>query len=415
MKILFNLAFKSLLNRRLTVFLTVISLTLSITLFLSIDKLRLGTKSSFFGNVKSGDLILGSRSGEVQLLLYSLFQIGSPTNNISWDSYKEVSRNPEIEWMIPISLGDSHKQFRVMGTTTEYFKKFSYRKNKKLEFKIGNPFNETFDVVIGNDVAKILKYKLEDDIIIAHGIASQSLHDEFPFKIKGILKKTGTPTDRLVLVSLEALEAIHKDWQSGSRIPLQKSKTKGNIINLNLEPKEITAAIIKIKSPIKVFKIQREINNYETEPLKAIIPGIALTKLWQIVSITENIMLSISTMVIISSIIGLVAILYSTLSGRRKEMALLRIVGASPKTIFFLMMLESLMISVFSIFFSLLLVQIFSIIIFPILDYKYGIYLEHKLFNIKDFYFLTLVLISSLIVSIFPSIQAFKRSINDGV
>ena len=97
MKILVNLAFQSLLSRKITVFLTMISLTVSIVLFLSIDTLRLGAKKSFFGNVKSGDLILGSKSGEIQLLLYSLFQIGSPTNNISWDSFQEISLYSEIE------------------------------------------------------------------------------------------------------------------------------------------------------------------------------------------------------------------------------------------------------------------------------------------------------------------------------
>ena len=112
---------------------------------------------------------------------------------------------PEIDWIIPISLGDSHKQFRVMGTTKKYFEKFSYRKDKKLQFQSGIYFEDTFDVVIGSDVAEILNYKLDDNIIIAHGIASQSLHDEFPFKIKGILKKTGTSTDKLVLV----LSLIH--------------------------------------------------------------------------------------------------------------------------------------------------------------------------------------------------------------
>ena len=162
MKVLFNLAFQSLLNRKVTVFLTIISLTVSLVLFLSIDTLRLGAKKSFFGNVKSGDLILGARSGEVQLLLYSLFQIGSPTNNISWESFKEISKKPEIDWVVPISLGDSHKQFRVMGTTKEYFNKFSYRKGKKIEYLSGKNFEKTFDVVIGYDVAKVLNYKLED-------------------------------------------------------------------------------------------------------------------------------------------------------------------------------------------------------------------------------------------------------------
>ena len=302
-----------------------------------------------------------------------------------------------------------------MGTTTKYFEKYTYRKNQKLQYKSGTYFKNTFDVVIGSDVAKILNYKLEDDIIIAHGISSQSLHEEFPFKIKGILKKTGTSVDRLVLVSLEALEAIHKDWKTGSKLPSKIKNKKEQIDKQNLTPNEITAAVIKLKSPITIFKIQREINNYDLEPLQAIIPGIVLTKLWQIVSVTENIMLAISTLVIISSIIGMLAIIYSTLNSRRKEMALLRIVGATPKNIFTLMMLEAFFISFFSILLSITLVELSSFIFYPILDRKFGIFLEQNLLGIREIYFLTLVLLSSLLVSIFPSIQAFKKSINDGI
>ena len=415
MNILFKLAIKSLLSRKVTVLLTILSLTLSISLFLSIDTLRLAAKKSFFNNVKSGDLILGSRSGEIQLLLYSLFQLGGPTNNISWDSYKIISKKPEIDWIVPISLGDSHKQYRVMGTNLDYFDKFSFRNDKKLEFEKGTHFINIFDVVIGYNVAKSLNYKLGDNIIIAHGISSQSLHDEFPFKIKGILKKNGTSTDRLVIVSLEALEAIHKDWKSGFRIPNKTIRNFKDINKLNLEPNEITAAIIKIKSPIKIFKLQREINNYENEALQAIIPGLVISKLWQIVSVTENIMLSISVMVIVSSIIGMMAILYSTLNGRMKEMALLRIVGASPTTIFGLMLLESLIISVTSIFISVLFIQIISLSIFPFLDQTLGIYLEHKFLSIRDLFFLTLVLLFSLLISVFPSIKAYKKSVNNGI
>ena len=414
MNMFFQLAFKSLLHRKITIFLTIISLTLSISLFLSIDTLRLGAKKSFFGNVKSGDLILGAKSGEIQLLLYSLFQIGSPTNNISWESYNNFTKHKDVSWTIPLSLGDSHKQFRVLGTNNNYFEYFSYRKNKKLEFEHGKKLNDIFDVVLGSDVAKILNYDLNDSIVIAHGISSQSLHDEFPFKVKGILKKTGTSADRLVIVSLEALEVIHKDWKTGVKIPSKK----GSIINYEneiLDPKEITAAIVKIKSPIKIFQIQREINKYEYEPLQAVIPGIALSKLWEIVSITENIMLSISAMVIMSSLIGLISILYSTLNNRRKEMALLRIVGASPKNIFSLLVLEALIISSLSIILAIFFTQLLSYIFFPILDQKFGIFLENNFLSLKDFYFIIIILLISIIVSIFPALQAYKNSINDGI
>ena len=415
MRILFNLAINSLLNRKITVFLTVISLTLSILLFICIDNLRISAKKSFFSSVKSGDLIVGSRSGEIQLLLYSLFQIGSPTNNISWNSYKKISENSNVDWIVPLSLGDSHKQFRVLGTNKDYFKRYTYRKNKKLLFKDGKVFNDLFDVVIGSNVALELNYKINDQIIIAHGISSQSLHDEFPFKVKGILKKTGTPVDRLVIVSLEALELIHKDWKTGARIPSLKTNKKKNLNHDNLEPQEITAALIKLNSKIKIFNTQREINNYTNEALQAIIPGVTLSKLWRIVSITENILLVISAMVIVSALIGMIAILYSTLNGRRKEMALLRVVGASPKTIFGLMIIEAIIISLVSIMLAIIFSQIIAIFLFPILDKMFGIYLEYKFISLKDFIFFIIIILISFLVSLFPSYKALKQSINDGI
>ena len=126
-------------------------------------------------------------------------------------------------------------------------------------------------------------------------------------------------------------------------------------------------------------------------------------------------MLSISAMVIMSSLIGLIAILYSTLNNRRKEMALLRIVGASPKNIFSLLVLEALIISSLSIILAIFFTQLLSYIFFPILDQKFGIFLENNFLSLKDFYFIIIILLISIIVSIFPALQAYKNSINDGI
>ena len=211
------------------------------------------------------------------------------------------------------------------------------------------------------------------------------------------------------------MEAIHKDWKIGSKIPTKIISNKNDYEEQDLIPKEITAAIIKLKSPISIFKIQREINDYEHEALQAIIPGIVLTKLWQVVSVTENIMLSISGMVIVSALKGLIAILYSTLNNRRKEMALLRIVGASPRAILGLLIAEALIISFSSIILAIIFLQILNFILFPILDQIFGIYVENNFLLLKDFYFFIMILLTSTIVSIFPALQAYKNSINDGI
>ncbi len=414
MKILFYLALNSLINRKITIILTIISISLSVTLFLSIEKLRLGAKQSFFGNVGNSDLILGAKSGEIQLLLYSLFQIGSPTNNFSWKTYQTISREQDIEWIVPISLGDSHKQFRVMGTTTEYFKYFKYKKNKNLTFEEGTVFSDRLEVVVGFEIAKQLNYKIGDNIIISHGIASQSFHDKYPFKISGILKKTGASLDRLVLVDLEALELIHIDWKTGVDVSKNVEVNK-NISYDKLIPKEITAAIIKIKSPIKIFYLQRKINSFKNEAIQAIIPGMTINQLWQIVSITEKIMLIISGMVIVTALIGMTAILYSTLNDRKKEIALLRIVGAPPITIFSLLLMESVFISLISISFSVVIVHLLMIIMYPILDNMFGLFIEYTFLSRKDLMILLTVVFISCLVSIFPSFQAYKKSIGKGI
>ena len=127
---------------------------------MGVEHIRSQSKQSFNSTVSGVDLIVGARTGSLNLLLYSVFRLGSPTNNIDWETYQQISYNAKVAWSIPISLGDSHKGFRVMGTTTDYFKYFSYGKKRQLEFSRGKPFEHVFDVVLGAQVAKKLGYQL---------------------------------------------------------------------------------------------------------------------------------------------------------------------------------------------------------------------------------------------------------------
>ncbi len=239
--ILLHLALRSLISRRLTVGLTIFSVALSVALFLGVEKVRTGAKASFGDTISDTDLIVGARSGSVQLLLYSVFRIGNATNNVTWDSYLDIAARPEVDWIVPISLGDSHRQFRVMGTTTEYFERYKYRGGRALEFAEGRAFDDLFDAVIGADVAATLGYTVDEPLVVAHGLASFVSHDNQPFRVSGILAKTGTPVDRTVIVSLEAIEAIHVDWQSGAQVPDQMT-TPDEIRQMDLTPTAITAA-----------------------------------------------------------------------------------------------------------------------------------------------------------------------------
>ena len=123
---LLKLTLNSLYARLLTVSMTIFAISLSLMLYLSVEKLRSSAYTSFTNTISQTDLIVGSRTGSVQLLLYSIFRIGNATNNITWESYQDIIEKDEVEWAVPISLGDSHKGYRVMGTNKDFFKHYKY-------------------------------------------------------------------------------------------------------------------------------------------------------------------------------------------------------------------------------------------------------------------------------------------------
>jgi putative ABC transport system permease protein len=372
--ILLRLALRSLIARRLTVGLTIFSVALSVALFLGVEKVRTGAKASFGDTISNTDLVFGARSGSVQLLLYSVFRIGNAKNNVSWKSYLDIASRPEVDWIVPISLGDRHRQFRVMGTTAEYFERYKYRSGRALEFAEGRAFDDLFDAVVGADVAATLGYSVDDPLVVAHGLASFANHDNQPFRIAGILAKTGTPVDRTVIVSLEAIEAIHVDWQGGAQVPGQVTPPD-EIRAMELKPSAITAAMIGVKSRLQIFGLQRSINQYPEEPLLAVLPGVALQELWRTVGIAETALVGVSGMVVATALLGMAAMIFSGLNERRREMAILRAVGARPMTIMGLLMLEAVLMATIAALLGIALLYTGLWVMRPYVDAAFGLYL----------------------------------------
>src|SRR5215475_11208260 len=215
------LAAKSLRNRKFTAALTVVSIALAVVLLLGVEHVRSDARESFASTVSGTDLIVGARSSPVHLLLYSVFHIGNATSNIRWDTYLAIASRPEVAWSIPISLGDSHRGFRVLGTSQDYFEHFRFARDHHVALESGKRFEDAHDAVLGAEVARALSYEVGQSIVIAHGTGdvSFSLHKDQPFRVVGVLAPTGTPVDRTVHVSLQAITAIHIDWQSGMQAP----------------------------------------------------------------------------------------------------------------------------------------------------------------------------------------------------
>ena len=208
-----SVAYQSLLYRFGGVALATSAVAISVFVLLSVEHVRHEARSSFASTVSNVDLIVGARTGEINLLLLSIFRIGNPTANVSWESVEALSEQQQVEWVVPISLGDSHRNFRVVGTTAEFFDRYKYGQSKPLAFDTGRPFDATLDVVVGSRVASELGYSLGDELTLSHGMADTSFthHDQVTFSVSGVLVTTGTPVDNALFVSLEAIEAIHAD------------------------------------------------------------------------------------------------------------------------------------------------------------------------------------------------------------
>jgi putative ABC transport system permease protein len=411
-----RLAMQSLRNRALTAFLTVLAIAFSVMLLLGVEKVRTGARQSFADTISGTDLIVGARSGSIQLLLYSVFRIGNATNNVTWKSYEDVAKRPEVAWIVPLSLGDSHHGFRVLGTSAEYFERYKYRHGQNLKFADGEPFNDLFDAVIGADVAKALGYKVGDPIVVAHGLGSVSFveHQDKPFRVSGILAKTGTPVDRTVHVSLQAIEAIHADWQNGMPQPGQ-SISADDVRKMDLTPKAITAALVGLKSKLATFKLQRAINEYREEPLSAVMPGAALQELWGLVGTAETALSVISVMVVATALLGMVTMILTTLNERRREMAILRSVGARPTTVLGLLATEAGLLTLAGVALGVALLYASLLLLRPWLDATYGLNLDINAPTAREWMMLSGIVVAGFVAGLLPALRAYRLSLADGM
>jgi putative ABC transport system permease protein len=411
-----RLALHSLRNRWVTAAFTVFAIAVSVMLLLGVEKVRTGARVSFANTISGTDLVAGSRSGDVQLLLYAVFRIGNATNNISWESYRDIAARPEVAWIVPLSLGDSHRGFRVLGTTRDYFEHYRYRRDRGLAFTAGAPFGDLFDAVLGADVAEALGYRLGDPIVVAHGLGDAALaeHDDKPFRVAGILAKTGTPVDRTVHVSLEAIEAIHVDWQSGARIP-GRSVSAEEVRRMDLAPKAVTATLIGLKSKLATFKLQRFVNEYPEEPLSAILPGAALQELWSLVGTAETALTIISAMVVVTALLGMATMILATLNERRREMAILRSVGARPATILGLLVAEAGVLGAAGAGLGVAMLYGVLLIVRPLVDTHFGLYLEIGWPSGREGAALAAVIVAGLVAGFVPAARAYRFSVSDGM
>ena len=431
-----RLALQSLRNRLLASVLTVASIAFSVALLVGIENIRNGLRESFTGTVSGVDLIVGPRSSPVQLLLYSVFGMGSPTGNVSWETYAHFRDHPAVAWTIPYSLGDNHRSFRVIGTTDAFYEHFGYREGRRIAFREGAPAASDREVVVGAEVAERLGYALGDEIVVTHGMGAAGImdHDEAPFRVVGVLERTGTPVDRALYVTLEGIEEMHAGWEGG--VPPMPSfgpdpdpdpgdapaaadsgdhAHDADPEHVHGDPAQITTFFVGTPSRFEMLGLQREISDYPGEPLTAILPGIALAEMWRTVGYAEDGLKIVSFFVVVVGLLGMLVSLYTALDARRREMSIFRAIGAGPRRIVTLLVVESGLLAAAGALVGVGLVY-GSILLFqgPV-EERFGLFIPLRPLGSLELGYLGAVVLAGFVIGLVPAIKAYRTTLADGL
>jgi putative ABC transport system permease protein len=433
------LAIKSLRNRRFTAGLTVLSIALSVALLLGVERIRQESRETFASSVSGTDLIVGARSSPVHLLLSSVFRIGNATNNVSWESYQRVAALPEVAWTIPLALGDSHRGFHVLGTTQDYFDHYRFGRDRKLELAQGERFVDANGTVLGADVAAALGYRLGQQIVIAHGSGDVAfaLHKDHPFHVVGILARTGTPVDRAIHVSLEGMDAVHAAESAAGVDPLAAAMRDAKQREMRSAGREdhdrdhdhdqhgtgsgeaskrsITAFLVGLKSRGGALFLQRKVNESREEPLTAILPGATLLEVWEIVAGAEKTLIAISALVVVMGLAGMLIALLTGLSERRREMAVLRAVGARPWHVFALLLGEATFLTLLGIALGIAALYLGLGAGQPWLEQRLGLFIALRWPSVTEFGLMMLVAVSGVLIGLIPAYRIYRLSLADGM
>lgn len=416
-----GLAARSAWSRRYNLVPMVVAIALSTALLLGVDRIRHQIRAGFSQSIAGTDLIVGPRGSATELLLYTVFRIGDATHNMGWDSAQRLARHPLVAWTVPISLGDSHRGFPVLATTVDYFRHYQYGDRHTLRVVAGRPgFQGLFDTVIGADVARQLGYRIGDRIVLSHGdggqgpVADAQQHADKPFVITGILAPTGTPVDRTVHIGLEAMEAIHLDWQSGVRMP-GLSIPPELARKFDLTPKSVTGVLVGLKLRSRVFAVQREIDDDPGEPLMAILPGVALDALWGMVGVVEKGLLLVSALVVAVGLTGLMSSVLAALGERRRELALLRAMGARPRDLLILLAAEGCGLMIVGTLAGYLLLTVASLAMADWLQATLGLALPVMWPQAGELPLLAAIVGGGALASLWPGIRAYRIGLHDGM
>ena len=349
------------------------------------------TKDTFNRNNPNLDVVVGAKGSPLQLVLSSIHHIDIPTGNISYKNAKNIIKHPAIKFGVPISLGDNFQNFRIVGTDKKLFKLYN------AQLKIGSIWEKPMQAVIGYNVATLTQLKIDKFFVGSHGlIDTGDIHAEQPYKVVGILKRTGTVLDNLIITSLESVWSLHSN--------------QNNVVT-NDNNLEVTALLLKYKNKTSAFSFPRLIN--KNTNMQAASPNLEISKLFKLTGEAHKVINYLSVLIVSLSFAGILFTLLNNISERKYDLAILRTLGFTKEKIFSIILIEGMTISFLGSFIGLL----FGGIIYKTIEF-FSLLGKNIVTNQFDFIYelLTMwfvILIISFLACLLPCLKVYKQNIRN--
>ncbi|MDP6908496.1 MAG: ABC transporter permease, partial [Flavobacteriales bacterium] len=325
-----QLAWANLRSNSLSTALSVILLSIGVGMVSFIVVISGQLNDRFNRDIRGIDMVVGAKGSPLQLILSAVYQIDNPTGNIPMKEVARIQHHPLVKHTIPLAYGDSYNGYRIVGTDTLYLSHF------KAELAEGNHWKTDMEVVLGSDVAQKLGLGVGQHFHGTHGLEQEGeTHDEMEYQVVGILSQTGSVADRLILTSVSSVWNIHDhNEEEDEHDHHHEHKTE--------QPKEITALLVKFKSPMGMMQLPRFIN--QKTSMQAALPSIEVNRLYNLMGIGFTTLQIIGWIIMVIAAVSVFISLLNSLKERKYELALMRSLGASPSKLFTLILQESLLL-----------------------------------------------------------------------
>lgn len=385
-------ALRSIWVRRSLYIWVLLAFALSSALIFFSLQFKNSIQKSFSGGASGVDLVIGAKTSEFNLVMFSLFNLGQPIANMTLDEFIHINESKDVEWTIPLAKGDSFKGFSVIGTNDQFFKNFRDASKDSLKMTGGEWFSLEVEAVLGAEVAKATGLSLGEEIVVSHGLQNQSIedHHDHPFQVVGILEPTGTAADRSVFVDLKAMGDLH--GQSGENI-------------------SISAVLVKMKSKAGILNFRNRINSQPSSQLVAAMPGQVLQEFWRSFRFLPEALNFLAIVVLVISFSSFFTLLMLLFQMRRQEIAIFKSLGMSRLSLMILFMTESTMICLFGSFLGWLIQTFFFLGVLSWVKSEWGFVVNFEISIIQDLTTMMSIALLGALCGLLPFVSRDKQAI----